>query len=241
MTLYGKDFAEVYNDKWAFWGPKMWAFLSGIVAKKALNAKNWLDLCCGTGSLLKPVCKNGFTATGVDISEHQIKHARNNAPSANFYVEDIRNISFSQKFDVISCMFDSLNYLKNKRDLLKVFNRVKFHLSKTGLFVFDMNTFEGLQDGWCRISTTYESDLTLIVETSFNPKKAIGRCLITGFLGEGKLYRKFQEEHIERGYRAKEIESLLKKAGFSFKKHDGNSFNRPKKRSGRLLYICNKI
>ena len=27
MTVYGKDFASVYNDKWAFGGPKMWAFL----------------------------------------------------------------------------------------------------------------------------------------------------------------------------------------------------------------------
>ena len=137
-------------------------------------------------------------------------------------------------------MFDSLNYLTKKQDLLKVFRKVKQLLSQNGIFIFDMNTFEGLQDGWCRISTTYENNLTLIVETSFNPKRAIGHCLITGFISEGKLHRKFQEKHIERGYKAKEIESLLDKAGFLFKKYDGNSLNRPNKRSGRLMYICEK-
>lgn len=240
MTIYGKDFAGVYNEKWAFWAPKIWPFISGIIKKKTPHAKTWLDLCCGTGSLLKLVCKNGFTATGVDISKHQLKHAKHNAPCAKLHNQDLRNLSIQQKFNVITCMFDSLNYLTKKRDLLKVFQRTKHHLAQDGIFIFDMNTFEGLQDCWCRISTTYEKNLTLIVETSFNPKQAIGHCLITGFAAEGQLFRKFQEKHIERGYKAQEIEALLDKAGFSFKKYDGNNFNCPKKRSARLLYVCEK-
>jgi SAM-dependent methyltransferase len=239
MSVYGKDFATVYSDKFAFWGPKMWAFLSPLVAKEVPQARTWLDLCCGAGSLLRLIDKNGFATTGVDISRHQLRHARRNAPGAKLFVQDIRQLSLSQEFDVVTCMFDSLNYLAAKRDLLKVFRKANHHLARGGIFAFDMNTFEGLQDQWCRTSTIHERDLTLIVETSFDPKRALGRCLITGFVRDGKLYRRFQEEHIERGYRADEIEDLLQSTGFSFRKYDGHRFNRPKKRAARLLYVCN--
>ena len=240
MSVYGRDFATVYNVKWAFWGPKMWSFLSPMVAKKLPQARTWLDLCCGAGSLLRLVDEDGFEATGVDISRHQVQCARQNAPGATLVVQDVRQLSLAREFDVVTCMFDSLNYLTTKQDLLKVFRKANRHLSRGGIFAFDMNTFEGLQDQWCKTSTTHEPDLTLIVETSFNPTRALGRCLITGFIRTGTQYRRFQEEHLERGYRAREIEDLLSRAGFEFRKYDGNSLGRPWKRSGRLLYVCRK-
>lgn len=236
--IYGKDFAFIYSEKWAFWGPKMWDFLSPIIREQVPNAITWLDLCCGTGSLLHLASDAGFDTTGVDISKYQIEHARHRIPNARLIVDDIRQLSLNCDFDVITCMFDSLNYLTTKHDLLKAFRKAKHHLAQGGIFVFDMNTFEGLQDQWCKTSTIYERDLTLIVETSFDAKRALGCCLITGFVRDGKLYRRFQEEHLERGYRAEEIEDLLYAVGFQFKKFDGYSLGRPRKRSGRLLYLC---
>lgn len=236
--IYGKDFASVYNDKWAFWGPKMWEFLSPIIRRELPDATTWLDLCCGTGSLLLLASAEGFKAVGVDISKSQIKCARSNAPKARFMVRDIRQLSLDRRFDVVTCMFDSLNYLTTKRDLLTAFRTAKRHLAQGGIFAFDMNTFEGLQVQWCKTQTIHEHDLTLITETSFDAKRALGQCLITGFLRDGKLYRRFQEEHVERGYRAQEIEDLLDRAGFTFRKYDGYSLGKPKKRSGRLLYLC---
>ena len=113
-------------------------------------------------------------------------------------------------------------------------------MNQKGLFAFDMNTYEGLEDLWCTTTTTHDKNSTIIIETSFNKKRALGRCLVTGFLKDGKLYRRFQEEHIERGYKAHEIENLLNKAGFTFRKYDGSTFSTPKKRSARLLYLCYK-
>ena len=137
-------------------------------------------------------------------------------------------------------MFDSLNYLTLKQDLAKVFHRVHLHLNQNGLFAFDMNTFHGLQDQWCITTTTHDENSTVIIETSFNTRRSLGSCLITGFLKDGKGYRKFQEEHIERGYKVHEIEELLRKAGFAFKKHDGSTLSTSKRRSAKLLYLCHK-
>jgi SAM-dependent methyltransferase len=240
VPIYGNDFAFVYNDKWAYWGEKMWPFLRKALKEEAPDAFTWLDLCCGAGSLLKFVCEEGFSAVGVDSSEHQLNYARQNAPEAKLCKGDIRKLSLPQTFDVITCMFDSLNYLTLKQDLAKVFYRVQSHLNQDGLFAFDMNTFHGLQEHWCTVTATHDENSTIIVETSFNKKRALGRCLITGFLKDGDLYRKFQEEHIERGYKVREIEDLLRKAGFVFKSFDGVTLKAPGKRSGKLLYLCHK-
>lgn len=240
MNIYGKDFAAVYNDKWAFWGPKMWPFLSGVVAREVPRAQTWLDLCCGAGSLLRLVSENGFATTGVETSRHQVAHARRNAPSARVIVQDIRKLSLAREFDVVTCMFDSLNYLTTKQDLMTAFRKAKGCLAAGTIFALDMNTFEGLQDQWCRTQTKHEHDVTLIIETSFNTSSAIGRCVITGFVRDGQLFRRFQEEHVERGYRAREIEDLLSKVGLAFRKYDGYSLGRPRKRSGRLLYPCRR-
>ncbi len=238
MEIYGKDFAAIYNRNWAFWGPKMWPFLFKQIKKILPSARNWLDLCCGTGSLLKFICSHKFKATGVDISKHQLYYTKQNAPRARLVRQDIRKLSLPSKFDVITCMFDSLNYLTDRQDLLKVIKKVQRHMTDKALFIFDMNTFQGLHDQWCRTSATHKRGYTLIVETSFDRKRALGLCQITGFIKKGKLYRKFQEKHFERGYKPKEIENLLRKTGFSYRKYDGNKLGRANKRSGRLLYLC---
>ncbi len=238
--IYGKYFAAAYDEKWGSWGPKMWPFLRNAVRRLHPGASTWLDLCCGAGSLLKIVCRQGFSAVGLDGSRHQLRHARRNVPGARLLCCDVRELSLPQRFDVITCMYDSLNYLRSKRELGRVFRRVHGHLSPNGLFAFDMNTFEGLQDRWRRTSTLRGSRSTIIIDTSFSERSSLGRCRITGFLKEGRHYRKFEEVHLERGYRAREIEELLSGAGFSFQKCDGDDFSRPRKRSGRLLYVCRK-
>ena len=105
---------------------------------------------------------------------------------------------------------------------------------------FDMNTFEGLLKAWCRTSVIKEPDYTVLVESSFRPRPAIGQVVTTGFLKEGRRYRRFEEVHRERGYHPEEIDRLLEKTGFTFRKYDGISLGPSKKKSSRLIYICRR-
>jgi SAM-dependent methyltransferase len=238
--VYGKEFAKVYDEEWTTWGAHMLPFVLRLAKEHCPNAATWLDLCCGTGALLSYVTKRGFAGVGVDISPHQIKIAKYRAPKAHFYVDDVRDLNLSKKFDVITCTYDSLNYITKKRDLEKAFRKAGLHLDDGGIFIFDMNTFEGLQEKWRDTYIMREPSKTVIIEASFNQKRSIGKCLITGFIKEGRLYRKFEEMHIERGYSRKEIEQSLTKRGFSFKAFDGDTFKKPTAQSGRLVYACQR-
>jgi SAM-dependent methyltransferase len=240
MTVYGKYFSQVYDDRWSFWGPKMWPELSRALRLHAPGAKTWLDLCCGGGSLLRFVCRGKFQAVGVDRSAAQLAFARKNAPQARYVRSDIRELILGVQFDVITCMFDSLNYLDGPADLLKVFRRVRRHLTPGGLFAFDMNTFAGLQRNWNhRTSAMHSPGRTIVLQTDFDDAKAQGKLVITGFVAHKGLFKRFREVHIERGYTDREIERILRQARLSMlAKKDGNTLSRAKESSARLLYFC---
>ena len=236
--IYGPDFAQVYNDTWPNFSARLWPLLAEIVTRRCPRARTWLDLCCGTGDLLQIVGEQGFGATGVDRSPHQLAHARVNAPDATLVGADVRVFSLPGKFDVITSLFDSLNYLTSRRDLERVFRRARRHLAEGGVFVFDINTYAGLEDRWCHTSVRREPGLVIVTETSFDPQSGLGHCRITGFVPEGELYRRFEEDHVQRGYTPEEIETRLQRAGFRFTKRDGHTLGRPRQRSGRLVYVC---
>ena len=237
---YGKEFARVYDEKWNVWGAKMWPFVFKQAKEYNPEATSWLDLCCGTGALIEYVTERGFWGTGIDSSPHQIKIAKSKVPEAEFLVADVRNFCLSRKFDAITCTYDSLNYLTEKQDLEKALQKAGSHLAGDGVFIFDMNTYEGLQDKWCEKNVLRDPTMSIIIDASFNPKTALGKCIITGFIKDGSDHRKFEETHIERGYYSTEIEQGITKTGFSFKKYDGDTFKKPGVRAGRIIYVCQK-
>ena len=240
MTVYGKDFAAVYDETWFNFSARAWPFISEVVRKRVPGAGAWLDLCCGTGHLLEILVREGLSATGLDLSPHMLAHARRNATGAELVHGDVRSFDLGRRFDVITCLFDSLNYLTRMRDLMRAFRCVRRHLAGDGLFLFDVNTFAGLQDNWCRTSAGWEASRVRLTESSFDEERARGRCVITVFTKQGRLYRRFQEEHIQRGYRREEVDGALERAGFDFTCYDGHTFRRPRKRSGRLLYVSRR-
>jgi SAM-dependent methyltransferase len=237
-SVYGKDFAAVYHDHFDSWCPLMWPFLRKTVKRLRPDASTWLDLCCGGGSLLKLACESGFSAVGVDSSRHQLRFARRNAPAAKLVHGDVRKLDLSRSFDVVTCMFDSLNYLTTRRDLTRAFRTARRHLATGGLLIFDMNTFEGMQDRWSETMAFHQGDRTVVAESTFDERRALGRCVITGFIKDGRRYKRFREIHVERGYRAEEIDCSLEDAGLSFRRYDASSFARPGRRTARLIYVC---
>ncbi|MBN3038563.1 MAG: class I SAM-dependent methyltransferase, partial [Candidatus Omnitrophica bacterium] len=63
-----------------------------------------IDIGCGTGRHAIELTKRGYNVTGVDLSEDQIKRAKEKAQEAgvaiDFQTQDARNLSFNGKFDL---------------------------------------------------------------------------------------------------------------------------------------------
>jgi len=86
--------------------------------------KNFLDIACGTGFLLKVAQEKGLKTFGIDISEEAIKVAKKNSPVSDLRVASAENLPFENNFfDYISCLgsiehFSDIN--KGLKEMLRV-------------------------------------------------------------------------------------------------------------------------
>ena len=101
-----------------------------------------LDLACGSGTLLTMLKLKGYNCEGLDLSSDIIDIANEKAKINHlhipYYVADMTNFNLNKQYDMITCFFDSVNFLKTQEDIDNLFNCVKKHLKKDGLFIFDI-------------------------------------------------------------------------------------------------------
>ena len=102
-----------------------------------------LDLGCGYGRHAIELAKNGYNVTGVDTSKKFIdiakKEAQKNNVKIDFLIEDMRNLSFINKFDVIINMFTSFGYFDDESDNELVIQKIHTSLKPNGKFLIDLN------------------------------------------------------------------------------------------------------
>lgn len=95
-----------------------------------------LDIGCGTGYPISAyLSKQGFTVTGIDISEEMIKKAKNlNLPNSTFLVEDILNFKSKEKYDAVIA-FDSIWHIahENQKNIYQIVSSLTVY---GGLFLF---------------------------------------------------------------------------------------------------------
>lgn len=121
-------------------------FINGLIQKHAPNAKNLLELGCGTGIHAEKLSAAGYSVHGVDLSAEMLKCAEErirNLPEKetmrlSFSCGDIRQFRYGGGyFDVVISLFHVMSYQTKNNDLEAVFNTVKHHLNPKGVFIFD--------------------------------------------------------------------------------------------------------
>ena len=103
------------------------------------KARTVLELGCGTGSALKHLAMH-YQVWGLDASSKMLSIAKKKVPSARLFRADMVNFALAEKFDVICCVFDSINHVLSFAAWKQLFANVRRHLSPQGVFIFDINT-----------------------------------------------------------------------------------------------------
>jgi ubiquinone/menaquinone biosynthesis C-methylase UbiE len=152
MSFYNK-FAYFYTKgPYPKYSQRMVELLPPVLARFDAQPQTILDIACGEGTFAVAMTKKGFRVTGFDRSPQMLEFARERAERENAKVEflhqDMRSLAFDEQFDLVTCWFDSLNYVLELEGIQKTFVDVHRALRKAGLFVFDMNTVYGLAVDW---------------------------------------------------------------------------------------------
>ena len=180
-----------------------------------------LDMACGEGSFAVIMAQQGYSVTGIDQSPQMIELAKARAheagQSVTFLVEDMRAIPYANQFDLVTCFFDSLNYMLNIKDLHEAFAGAFMALRPGGYFIFDMNTIYGLAVDWMREVTYIQNEADDFIEIhrqSFDYENLVAAMEVTIFRQQGEGWERIDEIHRERGYPIADIQFLLSEIGF---------------------------
>lgn len=245
MDIYNK-FANVYDELMNDFDYQAWFnYIEDIFSKYKKDPKKVLEMACGTGSLSQYFAQDGYKLTSFDLSDEMLAKAYdklNRYKNVKLLKQNMIDFNFSEKFEAIVSICDSINYILDEEDLVNTFKNVYDHLEDGGIFIFDINSYYKLSNTLGNnIFIEDREDIFYSWENFFDDKSNICDFYLTFFLKEEVNYKRFDEHHRERAYKVGEVLESLKKAGFETRHiYDCFTFDTPREKSDRINFIAIK-
>jgi SAM-dependent methyltransferase len=183
--------------------------LDQLLATYPTPKRTHLDVACGTGFITEYFRAKGWRSTGVDASLPMLQLAR--ARSPRVAAADMRALPLRSKFACITCLYDSLNHLLDRNDLVAAFRAIRGVMDHDSLLFFDMNHPDIYPAVWGIVDPFIAkgADFSLEMATSYRSRDKIARAIVTGYATIGGTRVRIREQHRQRAYSEREIVSAL--------------------------------
>ena len=140
--FYDSFTSEYPYDEWL-------SDLEGWARECGLRGRRLLDVACGTGNSFLPMLARGYEVVGCDLSPSMLARARGKAGGrAEVVGADMRALPWRERFDLVTCIDDSMNYLLTTADLVAALDSMCRALAPHGLAVFDTNALAAYRTGF---------------------------------------------------------------------------------------------
>ncbi|WP_054957304.1 class I SAM-dependent DNA methyltransferase [Paenibacillus dakarensis] len=192
-----------------------------------------LDVACGTGQHAF-FLKNDYRIDGIDLNSKFVEIAKSKNPEGDYYTADMTHFQLGKKYDVITCLFSSIGYVKTLERVVKTFENFKDHLNDDGIILVepwftpeiwsegrtDTLTTEHNEVKMCRMSYTAKQDRISILRFDY-------------LFGSKNGIEYFSEEHVMGLFRTDELIEAFKDVGFDVQ-YDEQGI------SGRGMYVARR-
>jgi ubiquinone/menaquinone biosynthesis C-methylase UbiE len=246
MRVYQK-FARVYDQIGSDnFSTRMFSYTQRLLSRLKYRPRAVLDLACGTGTAAVMWAEHGATVYGIDASEQMLGIAEQKATEAKVSLalsqQQMTSFSLPNKVDLVTCYFDSLNYLLTLSDLTACFKCARRVMYDDSYFIFDVNTPEAMKVLWgSQVYADEVDDVAWIWKNCYFPKGKRAEIKAIFFVRQGDLWERFEENHAERGYTITEIRKTLRAAGLKpVHIYECLTFSKPDRKSMRLAVVAKK-
>lgn len=111
--------------------------LEEFFRKSEIMVKQILDVACGTGNHDLLLARKGYRITGIDSTAEMLAIAKKKVRNAIFRESDMKDFVLNHTFDAVICLFSSINYNLDLRELEKTLRNFYRHLKPKGICIFD--------------------------------------------------------------------------------------------------------
>jgi SAM-dependent methyltransferase len=239
-------YAEVYDSSGqVHFSLRMIGYLTDLLPHHGWEGESALDLACGTGTLTLAYAQGGLRAYGVDASAPMLAQARQKAAElgleARWSQQDMRAFSLPEQADLVTCCYDSLNYLLSEDDLRATFRQVAAVLRPGGLFVFDVNTPWMYENLGADTSFADGEDLGIVLQASYDRGTRLATWKLTGFVKREAMWERFDETHVQRSFATAELAGALSSAGLAEEgRYACFSLDVPQQDTSREMWVARK-
>ncbi|MHC4548762.1 MAG: class I SAM-dependent DNA methyltransferase [Planctomycetota bacterium] len=189
--------------------------LRALIAKyQRSDGNRLLDLACGTGGHF-PYLREHFEVEGLDLAPEFLKLARARNPGLTFHEGDMARLNLGRAYDVITCLFSSVGYLRTVERLRSMLTGVAGHLRRGGVAFLEpwfrpdqfkvgavfMGTVDEPELKICRMSRSEVDGTLSIVHFHY----------LVGTPADG--VRRFEERHVLAGYSVEQFAEAGRAAG----------------------------
>lgn len=148
VELYDHDFQSRRHD--IAWYRQLAADVASVYQKSPHATQPIVELGCGSGRLLVPLCRDKHRVIGVDLSKEMLVRCQQRLvrvgekvrERAQLVRADFRQLPLdvppSERFRLILCPFHGMQHLYTRGDLERFLSEVRRLLHPDGLFAFDV-------------------------------------------------------------------------------------------------------
>jgi SAM-dependent methyltransferase len=109
--------------------------LHALIEQSCPGATTLLDVACGTGQHLQHL-RSHYRVEGLDLNAKLLEIARQRCPGILFHEENMVDFNLGRSFDVVTCLFSSIGYVKTIDNFENAISSMSRHLRPGGvLFV----------------------------------------------------------------------------------------------------------
>lgn len=223
--------ATFYDAIYAALGKDYAAEVAALVACfRAIcpHSARLLDVGCGTGAHLEQFTRHNLACRGLDKDHKMVALARARCPEIEIEPGDVLDFSLPERYDVITCLFAAIAYVRTKDRLKRAVANMAAHLDNGGaLFVEPFIGPETYLAGTLHALFVDQPNLKI---ARMNVSRRIGNLAILDFHYLIGTKKSGIERHFERHelglFGEDEYREAFREAGLSFEALDEPAFKR---------------
>jgi SAM-dependent methyltransferase len=107
-----------------------------VERQQTMAPRTLLDVACGTGAHV-PYLRGDFAYEGLDLDAQMLALAHERFPDIPFHHGDMRDFELGRQFDVVTCLFSSIAYVKTADKLEQATATMARHVRRGGVLVIE--------------------------------------------------------------------------------------------------------